>query len=74
MVLAIVVGKMKMHMPLKISAGLVVRVGAASVRMTPRESMHVAERLIRLATRRMVVEEAEQPARRRAPELREKDH
>jgi hypothetical protein len=47
-----------MRLPIRIFSDLTLRLGGASVQLTPRQSMHAAERLIRIGTRRMIIEEA----------------
>jgi hypothetical protein len=61
-----------MNYKLQISPSLVVRLGDARVPLTPRESFVLAERLIRAATRKMVLEEAE--AATSTPRLEKGDH
>lgn len=56
-----------MRHSIQIFPDLTIRIGEARVRITPRDSMHLAERLIRAATKRMVIEEAEQPTRQAQP-------
>lgn len=45
-------------LPLQIDGDLNVRVGAATVQLTPAEGLQAAEQLIRKSTRRMMLEEA----------------
>jgi hypothetical protein len=45
-------------LPLQIDGDLNIRVGGATVRLTPSEGLEAAEQLIRKSTRRMMLEEA----------------
>ncbi len=60
---------MFMRVPVSVSPLLDVRIGKSQARLSPRQSLHLAEQLIRTATRRIVAEEVE-------PQCRdpEKDH
>jgi hypothetical protein len=45
-------------LPLQIDGDLNIRLGSATVRLTPAEGLEAAEQLIRKSTRRMMLEEA----------------
>jgi len=48
-----------MNLPIRITPDLSVSFGNVSVRLTPRESLLAAERLVRLGMRRMIIEETQ---------------
>jgi hypothetical protein len=57
--------------PIHIEAGLAVRIGGQRVPLTPSQGLRLAERLIRVSTRKMMAEEAVRPLRRtRMPRCR----
>jgi hypothetical protein len=58
---------MHMRFPIRVLSDLTVRIGDVSARITPREWMHLAERLIRTATRKMVHEAARDVRAGQAP-------
>jgi hypothetical protein len=53
-----------LHIPVKVDSDLTITVRRGSTRLSPGEALDVAETLIRLGTRRMIVEEAEIAERR----------
>jgi hypothetical protein len=55
-----------MSLPIRVHENLIIELGASRVQLSPEASIRLAERLLRLGTRRIVDSEYEDAAARRA--------